>query len=327
MMRRRLPQRQRRQRQQPRTPAAAAEAPAAASQPGVTSFYGDTSPASPQAWAAEAAMNPDYAAAPAAAPAVAETAGEPATAAEAATAPDAAPAPAAEAAPAAAEEAPPMTPPGTTAFYGETAPASPPAWVAEAAMNPDYDASAPAPAAAPEAAPAAAVEEALPMTPPGTTSFYGDTAPASPPAWAAEATMNSGGGAAASPAAQAAVEACRDALNAEARAGKINFAMSSWDVSADSFKTLDKIAKIAKACDSAFVIEVGGHTDNTGKAASNKTISEFRAQSVVKYLTKAGVATAKLKAVGHGQDKPVADNASVEGRRQNRRIDFLVTSN
>ena len=324
-------------------PAAAAEpqaaAPAAAAEevappmtpPGVTWYSGDTTPASPPAFAAEATMNPDYAAAaPAEVPAAAEAA--PAVATPAAVEAPAAEAPATTAA-ATEEPAPPMTPPGVTWYSGDTTPASPPAFAAEAAMNPDYTAEAPvpAPAEAPAQAPApeapaavAAEEPAPPLTPPGETLYFGETAPASPPAWAAEATVFPSAPEAA-PATQAAVEACRDALNAEAQAGKINFATSEWDVLPDSFKTLDKIAKVAKDCASNFVIEVGGHTDNTGKPASNKTISELRAQSVVKYLSKAGVDAAKLKAVGYGQDKPVGDNATVAGRRENRRIAFTVT--
>ena len=306
-------------------PAAAAEpqepAPAAAAveeaappmtPPGVTWYSGDTTPATPPAFTAEATMNPDYA-----------------TTAPAEAAVEAAPAAAeAPAAVAAEEAAPPMTPPGVTWYSGDTTPASPPAFAAEATMNPDYSAEAPAaaPAEAPAAAePAIAAEEpAPPMTPPGDTLYFGETAPTSLPAWAAEATVFPSAPEPA-PAVQAAVEVCRDALNGEAQAGKINFATSAWDVLPDSFKTLDKIAKVAKDCSSNFVIEVGGHTDNTGKPASNKTISELRAQSVVKYLTKAGVDAAKLKAVGYGQDKPVGDNATVAGRRENRRIEFLVS--
>ena len=342
-------------------PAAAAEpqapAPAAAAveevappmtPPGVTWYSGDTTPSSSPAFAAEATMNPDYtAAAPAEAPAAAESA--PAETAPAAAAPTeaapaaaevpAAPADEAPAAVATEETVPPMTPPGVTWYSGDTTPASPPAFAAEAAMNPDYtaEAAAPAPTEAPAAAPvpeapaAVAVEEpAPPMTPPGVTWYGGDTAPSGTPAWAAEATVfpaaPAPSAAAAEPVAQhQSVEACRDGLNAEAKAGKINFATSAWDVLPDSFKTLDKIAKVAKDCSSNFVIEVGGHTDNTGKSASNQTISELRAQSVVKYLAKAGVDAAKLKAVGYGQDKPVGDNATVAGRRENRRIEFTVS--
>lgn len=295
---------------------------------GVTSFYGDTAPSGTPAWAQEAQMNPDYSAD---APAAAAAEGEAASAAEA---------PAAAASESMVWADPGEAPkgvPGVTSYYGDTAPSSPPAWAAEAAMNPDY--SADAPAAADGEAPAA--EASAPMVwadpgeagkgVPGVTSYYGDTAPSSPPAWAAEATMNpdynaASSSAAASPAAQEAVEACRDALNAEAKSG-IVFASNKWDVLPTSYKTLDKIAKVAKDCNESFVIEIGGHTDNVGSEAVNQKISEMRANAVLSYLTRAGVSSSKLKAVGYGQAKPVADNGSAQGRAKNRRIEFLVTSN
>lgn len=295
---------------------------------GVTSFYGDTAPSGTPAWAQEAQMNPDYSAD---APAAAAAEGEAASAAEA---------PAAAASESMVWADPGEAPkgvPGVTSYYGDTAPSSPPAWAAEAAMNPDYSAG--APAAADGEAPAA--EASAPMVwadpgeagkgVPGVTSYYGDTAPSSPPAWAAEATMNpdynaASSSAAASPAAQEAVEACRDALNAEAKSG-IVFASNKWDVLPTSYKTLDKIAKVAKDCNESFVIEIGGHTDNVGSEAVNQKISEMRANAVLSYLTRAGVSSSKLKAVGYGQAKPVADNGSAQGRAKNRRIEFLVTSN
>jgi outer membrane protein OmpA-like peptidoglycan-associated protein len=302
------------------------EAPSGVS--GVTSFYGDTAPSGTPAWAQEATMNPDYGAdAPAMVPA-----GEAAVAAEEPAA--AASEPVVWADPGEA----PKGVPGVTSYYGDTAPKSPPAWAAEATMNPDY--SAVAPAAAAEAPAEAASEPVVwadpgeaPKGVPGVTSYYGDTAPKSPPAWAAEATMNpdynaapAAAAAAAAPAAQEAVEACRDALNAEAKSG-IVFASNKWDVLPASYKTLDKIAKVAKDCNESFVIEIGGHTDNVGSEAVNQKISEMRANAVLSYLTRAGVSSSKIKAVGYGQAKPVADNGSAQGRAKNRRIEFTVTAN
>ncbi len=142
---------------------------ATASQPGMTSFYGDTAPpARPRS--GRSSNEPRLRRHVRRRTRCCGNGGQPAASTEAAPAPEAAPTPAAEttptpateAAPAVADETLPMTTPGTTAYYGETAPASPPAWAAEAAMNPDYDATPAAPAAAPEAAPAAAVEEPLP---------------------------------------------------------------------------------------------------------------------------------------------------------------------
>lgn len=286
---------------------------------GVTSFYGSAAPATTPAWAAEAQMSAaDTAAAAEAAPTAA-----------AAEVPVTAKVEAPHAAAAIVHEGVQ----GVTSCYGLTAPKSPPTWAAEAQFNPDYKAgSAPAAAtvaasetAAPAAATAGAVHEGLP----GVTSYYGITAPSSAAAWSAPATMNpdyAASGGDASPAVQQAVESCRDALNTEVKKG-IRFASNKWDVLPESFKTLNRLAKIAKDCDSGFVIEVGGHTDNVGSEEINQKISELRANAVRAFLTKAGVEAGKLKTAGYGQSKPVADNATPEGRAKNRRIEFLVIAN
>ena len=69
---------------------------------------------------------------------------------------------------------------------------------------------------------------------------------------------------------------------------------------------------------------VGGHTDATGNPDANKTLSQKRAQAVVDYFVQQGVDAAQLKAVGFGQEKPVAENETPEGRFKNRRIAFEV---
>ena len=57
-----------------------------------------------------------------------------------------------------------------------------------------------------------------------------------------------------------------------------------------------------------------------------KTLSQRRAEAVVRYLVQKGVAKDRLDALGHGADKPVGDNATEEGRAQNRRVQLTVTS-
>lgn len=302
-----------------------AEAAPPMTPPGVTQYYGFNDGTAVAAWNAEAKMNPDYvvAAAEPAAPAKAE---------EPAAAP--APAPAPEPAPVSLGGI------GVTSFYGDgqTPDAGKP-WSAEATMNPDYVAEAPAPAPAPVAEPAPAPAPAATPAPApapepapvslggiGVTSYYGDgqTPDAGKP-WAAPATVYAQPAAAPAPAVVAAVNGCRESLAAAVKAGTINFGTSRWDILPDSYATLDKIARLAKACDGV-AIEVAGHTDNTGKATSNKTLSELRAKAVVNYLVGAGVDAGKLKAAGYGQDKPVSDNDSADGRRANRRIEFAVTA-
>jgi outer membrane protein OmpA-like peptidoglycan-associated protein len=69
-------------------------------------------------------------------------------------------------------------------------------------------------------------------------------------------------------------------------------------------------------------VNVDGHTDNTGKAEFNMKLSHARAKSVVDYLVKKGISADRLIANGFGQEKPIADNATKEGRSINRRVEF-----
>ena len=77
----------------------------------------------------------------------------------------------------------------------------------------------------------------------------------------------------------------------------------------------------------AMKIEVRGHTDNVGSDATNQQLSEARAKSVYDFLTTNGVEPSRLTYHGFGEKQPVGDNASAEGRKQNRRTEFKITSN
>jgi OOP family OmpA-OmpF porin len=76
------------------------------------------------------------------------------------------------------------------------------------------------------------------------------------------------------------------------------------------------------AKDKTLKVEVQGHTDNVGGDAYNQTLSEARARAVADWLTKQGVAAARLSAHGYGKTKPVADNNNEEGRAKNRRVEI-----
>ena len=71
-------------------------------------------------------------------------------------------------------------------------------------------------------------------------------------------------------------------------------------------------------------VEVSGHTDSTGSTTANQTLSQTRAKSVVDYLVAHGVAQSRITSTGYGGTKPVASNATEEGRAKNRRIEFRV---
>lgn len=71
-------------------------------------------------------------------------------------------------------------------------------------------------------------------------------------------------------------------------------------------------------------VKVIGHTDSQGNPDKNKVLSQQRADAVKQYLISKGIAAARLSTEGLGADKPVADNATPEGRKKNRRIEFEV---
>ena len=72
-----------------------------------------------------------------------------------------------------------------------------------------------------------------------------------------------------------------------------------------------------------FRLAVEGHTDNAGTPAHNQTLSEARAREVVRTIVAQGIATSRLQAVGFGQSRPLADNATEEGRARNRRVELV----
>lgn len=105
----------------------------------------------------------------------------------------------------------------------------------------------------------------------------------------------------------------------------IYFDTGSATISRDSGETLANAANAIKQAPAGTRIEVGGHTDNTGDAAANVTLSQQRADAVVARLGELGVATGTLSSKGYGQDKPRASNDTEEGKAQNRRIEFTVS--
>ncbi|WP_026295685.1 OmpA family protein [Aromatoleum toluclasticum] len=72
------------------------------------------------------------------------------------------------------------------------------------------------------------------------------------------------------------------------------------------------------------VVQIEGHTDSTGSASFNQTLSENRAEAVRSYMGQRGVDANRLVAVGYGASRPVADNSTPQGRAQNRRVEVLI---
>lgn len=103
----------------------------------------------------------------------------------------------------------------------------------------------------------------------------------------------------------------------------ILFAVDSAVVRPDLQRDLQIIARnlIDNPNSQIFVI---GHTDNTGSAAYNQTLSERRANSVAAVLRNAGVPGHRINAIGRGLTQPVADNSTAAGRAQNRRVEIVI---
>jgi len=116
----------------------------------------------------------------------------------------------------------------------------------------------------------------------------------------------------------------RDARGTILSMSDILFEFGKADLKQELKENLAEIAGILKnlLTESSIIIE--GHTDNVGSAATNKKLSEQRASGVLQYLVDRGVDKKRLKSVGYGLEKPVADNKTEEGRAKNRRVELVI---
>lgn len=103
----------------------------------------------------------------------------------------------------------------------------------------------------------------------------------------------------------------------------VQFATGKATLTPDSFARLDTVVEYLAHRKRA-QLEISGHTDTTGKKAANKKLSQGRADAVRDYLVSKGIDGARIKAVGYGDEKPVAPNDTAEGRQKNRRIEALA---
>jgi len=113
--------------------------------------------------------------------------------------------------------------------------------------------------------------------------------------------------------------------------GQIRLIMPSnitFDTDSAVFKTsfnpiLDSVAKVFAEYDKTMV-QITGHTDNTGTVAYNNTLSQKRASAVATYLMNRGIAASRISAAGMGPSYPIASNNTAAGREQNRRVEISI---
>lgn len=103
----------------------------------------------------------------------------------------------------------------------------------------------------------------------------------------------------------------------------IFFETGKATLSPQSNVELEKAVDLLKT-NPTMTIEVGGHTDNVGDDAYNMKLSHDRARSVRDYLVKAGIASERVQAKGYGESNPIATNDTEDGRKANRRTEFVI---
>jgi len=106
--------------------------------------------------------------------------------------------------------------------------------------------------------------------------------------------------------------------------GSVLFASAKADLLPDAQIKLNDVAKALAEQDPDSKIVVEGHTDSQGAAAFNQDLSQRRAESVRSYLASHGIASDRMTAQGFGPTRSIADNASAEGRANNRRVEIVV---
>jgi len=103
----------------------------------------------------------------------------------------------------------------------------------------------------------------------------------------------------------------------------VQFATGKATITPDSFPRLDALVEYMTHKKTAR-IEISGHTDNAGKKSVNKKLSQQRADAIRDYLVSKGIEKDRIKAVGYGDEKPIAPNDTSEGRQKNRRIEAIA---
>ena len=107
---------------------------------------------------------------------------------------------------------------------------------------------------------------------------------------------------------------------------EILFETGKADLSAAAQKTLIDLNRVLKKYPEN-IIEVQGHTDSTGTVEYNNQLSLARAKAVYDFILANGLKTSGLSYVGYGQNVPVADNSTAEGRAKNRRVELKIVAN
>ena len=139
---------------------------------------------------------------------------------------------------------------------------------------------------------------------------------------------------------QATSKTAQDALDRAVAAGKlaqgkflyetvlsndaVKFAFEKADLTDDAKAVLDQFTSQLKAENKNVYVEIQGHTDASGEAEYNHQLGLERAEAVRRHLSRSGIPLHRMSVISYGEDAPVADNGTREGRSQNRRVVLVV---
>ena len=105
--------------------------------------------------------------------------------------------------------------------------------------------------------------------------------------------------------------------------GNITFDTGVGSLKSSFYDVLNSVAIVLEEYEKT-IIAVSGHTDSTGASDFNQQLSEERARSVANYLKSRNIVDARFEVVGFGENYPIADNSTAEGRAQNRRVELTL---
>jgi outer membrane protein OmpA-like peptidoglycan-associated protein len=124
--------------------------------------------------------------------------------------------------------------------------------------------------------------------------------------------------------AQERAEAVRADRGLSLTLGDVGFDAGKASLQPAAMTAIDRLAQLMSVYPE-HAVRIEGHTDSLGDDAANQQLSERRALAVRDALLARGVAAARVEAVGYGETRPIADNATPSGRQQNRRIEIVLS--
>ena len=107
---------------------------------------------------------------------------------------------------------------------------------------------------------------------------------------------------------------------------KVQFAYNDSKILSASDDLLNDVATVMKQHPEVKKIRIEGHASSEGNDKYNKDLSDRRAKAVMDFLVNVGVDEARMEAIGFGEERPIADNESEEGREKNRRVEFNIVA-